>query len=447
MEGIKPFVRIAHSFAFNLGALRIFNEQIGILADEHDKNQLEGQMKAVKECLEIALGDRALLPLLGRLSLDQLESVLHEAQTKEHEEAADKLRAAFQSFRQDTERQASFLGKLLSFVWEPMPMQGELLRRGAITILISYFEGLLADIIKEFYKRYPEALPEEVQALKLRDIRHLKSLDEVKDYIISREIDSVLRKSLEDQLEYLSKRPKINLKPLERYKEQLIEIDQRRNLLVHNDSVVNRVYIERTPPELVQAYGITEGSRVPITQQYLSEAIDCVYVAGTILLQQSYRKWDKEDLEWADFHLHLAAYDSLLEGKYELTTKLADFAKELKFSGERYKRLMAVNHAIALKELDRLQEMQSVIGALDWSACSIEFKISFHVLKDETDRVFELMPKAIASEELKRKDLEEWPLFKRLRTTERFQEFVERHFSLKKSTPADLSPVSVDVTQ
>ena len=131
------------------------------------------------------------------------------------------------------------------------PKQGPILRRGALVSLLGCFETLVAHLIRKFYKKFPEAFPSSSKSLTLEDLKEIGSIEDAELHLIDAEIDSILRGNISSQIEYFVKPIKVQLKYLNEFHDKLIEISQRRNILVHNDGVINKHYISKTPKYLI----------------------------------------------------------------------------------------------------------------------------------------------------------------------------------------------------
>jgi hypothetical protein len=96
-----------------------------------------------------------------------------------------------------------------------------------------------------------------------------------------------------------------------------------------------------------------------------------------------------------------------------------------------------INHAIALKELDRKDDMESVLTSMDWSACALQFEVALAALRDDNERLQKLLPRLMASGDVLRSDLEEWPLFAHQRGTAWFAQLLSEHFPQTTSDDAE----------
>ena len=425
MPSERKFHDIAHSFAENMAALRVLNVEIGTHADQRDRSVVEKFMSGFFQLLEVDL-ESLRAEHMGRPA----EAEVQVQQTVEQADVTSaagttrsKIHERFDAVLDDPAK----LKMLVDMARESdrlAPMQGSLLRRGALTTLVSFFEALLADLIRGYYSRYPSALPQEAHALTLAELKTLGSLAEAETYILDREIEQLLRQTLSDQLKYVAGRLKVDLAPLDPYRDDLIEIWQRRNLVVHNKGIVNTTYLARVPSAFIQQHEVKEGTYLRTSSEYLSQAIETVYLAGAILLQQCWFKWVPTESSLAESHIVDQTFELLVAGRFTEARRFAEYARKLKFGAERHMRIVLVNLAIALKQLGHRDEMNTVLQSADWSAAALDFRVALHALRDEFDDLLSLIPKAVRGGDISMDNLREWPLFAELRTHERFSELM-----------------------
>lgn len=416
------------TFSSNMRALRVFNEQIGQVADEHDRTvrkQLESKMQGIFPEFK-DLGKNYKFRIRPETEHgNYLETV--EGIPEDDKDPSSKIDEDVHEHVLDKYVLQDLLDTVKAFN-QQAPMQGKLLRRGALSTLVSFFEVLVSDLIQIFYLNNPAALPADSSTLNLSEIRKCGSIEDAEQFIIYREADSVLRSSTEEQIGYFSKRPKVDLQPLDNRKDYLTEVSQRRNLLIHNNAIVNRQYLSKVSPELISKYEVEEGKVLYTDQHYLSSAIDEIHLAGIMLLQQCWRKWDKSSVELAERSIQDQLYNCLSEKRFTLANLIAEYVQELNLLTEASRRQVVVNNAIALKELDQRENMEEALSSVDWSACALKFQVALLALRNEEEKLCELLPKAVAVDEISREDLEMWPLFASFRNNERFTEILETCF-------------------
>lgn len=445
----NELAKISSKFCENLFALRIFNEEIGQLAEEYDQSNREKfitewtkltglskddidfdgspplQMRFFHKKHDVQLPK--IEPSNAKNSSDNetVDNVLPndlELDTTEERgnEGSTKISKNFEIEIVD----ANHFYQLVKFLRSSnkyTARQSKLLRQGALISLVSIFESLEVDLLQNYYLNYPNALPSEGKLLSLADLREIGSIYEAERLLIKKEIDALLRDTTEAQIEYFTKRSKVDLKSLNPYLDTLFEVIQRRNLFVHNNGVVNKIYLSKLNKEGIKQKDLKEGDELQIDSEYLSLAIDTICVCGTILIQQSFRKWDENNEEIANIVLREYTYDLLIEKRWNLVEKLASYASCLKFKSDLDARIIIINHAIALKEQQKIGEMESILSQKDWSSCAIKFHVAIHSLREEYNQFISLLSKAVASEEIDKQAVEEWPLFRWFRESCNYQ--------------------------
>ena len=115
---------------------------------------------------------------------------------------------------------------------------------------------------------------------------------EAVDYILSKKVDSVLYGNLDKQLNFVSGELKIGLNKRIVKWAVIDEAMERRNLIVHNNGIVNRRYISNVKR---LAKDIKEGDVLSIDGQYLKNVFEEVFLAGIVLAENCWRKWGKQE--------------------------------------------------------------------------------------------------------------------------------------------------------
>ncbi|MCG3112786.1 MAG: hypothetical protein MCM46_13300 [Candidatus Manganitrophus sp. SB1] len=412
---------MAQQFVMNLQALRVFNSRIGSVAAEHDRSAMDSLIKTLKSLIPAELfSEEKEEEKTADLSGNHNESITSPSREEMKTVIAKEL-------FENPENKEKFLRALNSY-HKAAPVQEELLSTSVLVSLISYLEALISNLIHAFYERFPKAMPAEDRSLSLAELREIGSVKEAEAFLVAKEVDSVLRQDLDSQFRYFTKRLKIDLTIFDDFWPIVIETDQRRNLIVHNQGIVNRVYLERVDPKLVEKYGAVKNERLPVEREYLSQAITTIEIVGIILLQQCWRKWDKDTVASADDFLIDTTFDGLLEERYELVDQIARYASTVTFENDVSKRIVCINQAITLRDSGRSEEIEKVLESYDWSACGLIFQVALCAVRKQEDELFNLLPRAVAAGELKKEQLEQWPLFHIFRSTERFSEAIKTLF-------------------
>jgi hypothetical protein len=414
---------IAENFNRNIQSLIVFTEIVGNFADQHDRKvrkTVTDFLVDLASTFDEIIGDSS-DEVKSNLGNEEKQTSKGEKLSKEQKhKSAEKLTKVLADNRQQILDISRKYGRT-------PPIQGSLLRRSTLISLMSTLETLISQLLREFYHKHPGALPSEAKSLSLADLRDLGSVEEAEAFLIDNEIDSILRGNIQSQLACFEKPIKVSLKPIEKYSEKLIEASQRRNLLVHNDGRINRHYLSKAPTSLIDD-GVKEGDPIQVVSSYLLSRIQMVQLVGTILIQQCFRKWEKENIDTLNSMLIGLLFDSLVEKNYAFTESLAEYINSIDIKNDRDLRIMVVNHCIALREQGKLEEMEGVLSKYDWSAVALNFELALTALRSQEDKIYAILDNAILIGEIDSSNLNEWPLFSNFRNTERFKEYFKEKF-------------------
>jgi hypothetical protein len=150
------------------------------------------------------------------------------------------------------------------------------IREMSLVYLIAEFESFLANILRDTFNAKPQALASAKKCLTNEEVVKSINIKEIKNAVIEREIAETLRLDIGDIGQYFEQKLKINISTLPKWiliKERFY----RRNLLLHNSSIINDIYRQKT------GY---KGStiRIIVSEEYLSESIEIFRVFGRNIL-------------------------------------------------------------------------------------------------------------------------------------------------------------------
>lgn len=308
------------------------------------------------------------------------------------------------------------------------------LERSLFIGLFSCFDKFVGELMSAVYKVSPDLYKALNCQLNVSEILCYPSLNELRDAVLDKEIETVRRKSYSEQFKEFERR--FGFDTLTKFESwpKFIESAQRRNLFTHCDGVVSQQYLKacaevgyKVPKECVV------GEQLKINAEYFFKTCLVVAEVGVMLGQTIWRKMLPEELKNADSALNALIYDYLQNGDFEKVISLSKFANGLpKISNEVMSRMFTINHAIAVKNTSGLVSAKKILDRKDWSATIHDFKLARAVLLDEFDLAKDYMLKIGESSELVYEDAyHDWPLFKQFRETEQFLEGYELVYGVK----------------
>lgn len=307
----------------------------------------------------------------------------------------------------------------------------KILPRNFIVSIVSQYDAFLGDLMRVLYKINTNIIRSSEKLILAEDLFKFKDITELKEHIVDKEIDSLLREEHYEQLKIIEKKVAsvfgkeftltTNLSILPSF----IELTQRRNLFVHTNGLASRQYIESSKKwKFEKTKTISINDELFASREYCNNAFEILYEISLKLTHVLWRKFIPEERLNADKHLNQIIYDLLLDNKYNLAITISNFATEVikKFSSEQLRKFIVINKALAYKMLNKDQECQLIIKNEDWSIGS-EFKLAKLILEDNFQDAIFIMRKIGNNDELVDKEAyKAWPLFYKFRKEEIFKQ-------------------------
>lgn len=320
----------------------------------------------------------------------------------------------------------------------------KILPRNFIVSIISQYDAFLGELFKSLCQINPNIIRSCERELNVEDLFNYNTIDELKNHIIDKEVDSLLREEHYEQLKVLEKRiSNVTGKDFTLTKDlailpSFIELTQRRNLFVHSNGLTTRQYLEAKKKWNFESDCCGRlNEELQVKPEYCNKAFQILFEMSVKLIHVLWRKFAPEERQLADEDLNDIIYHLLVDNEYLLAIEIANFATNdiKKFSCDQMRKFIIINKAIAFKMLDKEEECKKIIKNEDWSIGN-EFKLAKLVLEDDFTNAKALMLKiGNADEMLCKKAYANWPLFKKFRKTEEFKsayfELFKEEFSIE----------------
>lgn len=306
--------------------------------------------------------------------------------------------------------------------------------------LVHQYDAFLGKLLRVVFYVKPEMLNTSQKQITFSELISFGTLEAAREYLIEKEIESIIRESHDEQFILMENRFRLKLKKDLLIWPFFIEITERRNLFVHCDGIVSSQYISMCKKHSVKlGEEIKVGHPLKISRKYFDQAADCLLEIGVKLGHVLWRKLQPDDLSEADKSLHGITYNLLLAERYELAKTLLLFATNTlkKHSFDKIRRMNLVNLAIAHYYLGEKPETIKLLDAHDWSACEDKFKLAVSVLRDDYGDAEKLMQKIGKKGEVKKEDYSTWPLFRTFRESKEFLRTYRKLFGKDFFLPKD----------
>lgn len=389
-------------FNANLGALWVFSREIVTLADRIDRERVREMAQEFAPIFgnDPAEVENGLLEFVPELdSLEIYPDFQENAGVREMLEAfrTTEFTRSVLSWAFEHPAKAHKLADIFRSSFSEPSTNGILLRRSALIQLVGFFELFIEDLFFTYYF--------------LGEHEPSKNGDTRKTWA-RQEAEKLGKGGWKKRIENLQTLG-IELGPVSHQLDELMEITQRRNLLVHNDGVIDSDFLQRIPERYRREKEWKPGQMLLVSTQYLFRAFDVISLFGCILHQNAWRKWAGTNLRKANRRLIEIVYASLKQKRYDLVCQLADYSEMLSLP-RKTEQLLKINQAIAFREKDDTDHLQKIITELSDSDPGFSVQVAISVLRKDYKNAKLLLMRAVHKKQLKQLS-KEWPLFDPIR--------------------------------
>lgn len=297
--------------------------------------------------------------------------------------------------------------------------------------IVSQFDVLIAQLIKFIYLYSDNKLMESDCQISFREVLQIGDIEKIKEKFINDRIDSALRDSHSEQIKTLSKL--IGNVPLDKvdFWSEFIEMTQRRNLFVHSKGVVSTQYICECK-KANKSFDMPIGSILKVDEEYFNHAFYVFFCMGVMLSQVISRVVLGEQLLGEiDSVLNNVIYETICEGKYDISIRLSQFATDnnTKHSNKLDEKYFILNYAQAYKWKGDNEKCKEIIARYDFSETKEDILVAKHALEDDIDNVVKSMKTIGNSSDIMNEEAyATWEIFKEMRLKEEFQNAFEEIF-------------------
>jgi hypothetical protein len=295
--------------------------------------------------------------------------------------------------------------------------------RSLLVSAVSIFDAFIGSLVKACLQLQPGFLNASERSFTFSELNQFSTLDDVKEHVIEKEIESLLRSSHSEQFRWMESKFSLPLTKGLNSWPTFLELTERRNLFVHADGRVSSRYLQVCGSDNIYVQdGLAIGKQLEATPEYLEKAHICLSEIGIKLAHVLWRKLRPNEIEEADKTLNQICYDYLVDEEYDLALIILNFATGTlkKWSNEDYRRMLIINLAIAYKWLNHDDKCLKTLDDEDWTASALKFRLAVAVLRDKFNEAAILMKEIGAQREVKEESYRQWPLFKRFRETSLF---------------------------
>jgi hypothetical protein len=247
----SPYFMAFHNFESELSLLRELNKKLLKSARKTMAKELEKSARKLGSSTNRTLGDI-------KKAIDLILSAIKEDRNGEkNKERSVKINLSKKA-------QGTFLELMRAYSY-PTGLS-RFTRSMSLVYLVVEFESFLRSILQTTYKARPEVLMYCQKTMTYGELIISASIDDTKQQVIDKESSAVINQDIEEVNQYLEQKFNLDLAKSKYWKE-FKERFYRRNVVVHNSGMVDRLYRLRT--------GYRGKDKIlDITESYLRDSIN-----------------------------------------------------------------------------------------------------------------------------------------------------------------------------
>jgi hypothetical protein len=300
--------------------------------------------------------------------------------------------------------------------------------------LICYLEKLLSDTTHILLSNHPEILALHERTISLEQIIEIGNIADLKNHIITVEIEKMLFKSLNEFLEFFEEKIfRKKMPDIEFLKKDVVEIKERRNLIIHNGGIVNSKYLNIVDLSIIEKFKLKKDIKIPLSKEYLMESIDNIELLGVkILLLVGLKYQDKKETAWQAIRI---VYSLIRNKKFNSAEKLSKFILDescIKNFLDVQKDYSLLNYWLTLKKQGKLELNRKDVIEYDVSSKKHLIQLCYYSLIENYTLAFPHIIPSLRDDEFDEDFYNEFPILESLRKQKKAQDIFKEYQNERK---------------
>lgn len=288
----------------------------------------------------------------------------------------------------------------------------------ALVSMLIRLESFFQDYFEWLVKKYPDRYLQD-KSIKYTEILKY-DFEGVKQQLTREAADAIMSQPLREWLRVI-RTHKYRLDSLNPYLDEFNEMYYRRNIIVHNNGEVNRMYLSNVKNNKVEL-----GTRLNTDREYIMNAYSTSMIIVYGLLYATLKS-NPDDLAPYLSFLFSAGFSHMLEGDWKIGKFIFSTLSHDQNQNEVDIILSQINFWICKKNSGEFKEIKEEIEKVDYSAMNSSIKMAREMLLNNFDLGTTFLEEAIKSGQMAPDSVETWPIFIQYRKTNQYKQFKERY--------------------
>ena len=298
-----------------------------------------------------------------------------------------------------------------------------ILSSSSFLMLNNYFEYLIADLLSYHYNKYKDTLNSKEFKVSLKEMAEYETIEDLEKHLILKEVETLLVElSFDGLLNHFKTKFNISLNEDIINWDIINECRERRHLIVHNASIINKKYITRTNnPENKKI-----GDKITIDKEYFQKVFNEIKLAGLLLSYECWGSWEKDKATKAIRDMLDESFENLLQNNIASCDKITAYISKIEARNEEQEDFLMrakFNRSIALKKQSKKTELNKILATIKVGTSTPLFKLAHAVLSEKNDNtILELIDQSNKLNDIDFDSYSEWPLFEFIRDKKELNE-------------------------
>jgi len=317
----------------------------------------------------------------------------------------------------------------------------EQLYTNSLISALSSVEWFFSQLLHFFYDKHPESAGVQKRTMTLTELKSFGSIEDAEKYLIDIKIDEILRGNFESWINLLKSELSLGLGYLTDIMDELVEVYQRRNLFVHNGGTVNSIYLSKVDEN--QRKGVLLNDKLIVDKEYLDNAICKLQKAFILIGAELWKKLNPDDTNRGEI-LGDIVYENLLHSRWDICEGLCYFSLKDAQIHPIDKVIAQINYWLCKKETGEYKSIEKDINKADFSDKKEIFQLGLFALRGETEKILEILPVVLETNQTNIERLEEFPILREFRETEEYENFKKESKFFKEENKEVVTPEKVE---
>lgn len=305
--------------------------------------------------------------------------------------------------------------------------------------IISSFEILISNLYKFHLKNvHQDKSFYEDKKISYSELSALKTKDDALTFLIEKHIKEVFHAGFNKWVcDFVKNCTRINENVFENEHKEILnkmnETFERRNLIVHNNGIINYTYLKKVDSDLTT--GLEIGDKIKTDLEYIKDRIEIFLKLGIKLTMWNFKKGPSKNEMFAIDIMNQIGLDTLIRGKNELAREIftplsrIDLVNQVEYYDYR---IIQYNLWLTYKldnEIDLVMEEIVLYKEENADNLDVQDNLAIAILISDVEEAIDLAIEfvdAIVSPYEKVNIVTDWPIFNPLRNEDRFVDFVKK---------------------